>query len=367
MKVAFFIGHHKTGSTALQSYLASHYLALLQAGILYPAVESKGVANNLKILLHRQEDTDPTDLNIREPHNALAFGLLSEALRTEVPRWHKNLPSGFQMLQTITEQINALSPRHMILCSEVMSRFAERGWPKILPRIHARFAHYDCSIVLNLRRIDDYLASWHLQSLKFGVVTEPLRRGSQQRYLKTAHFQYDQIVSRWTQALPDARFVVRNYADVMAAGGSVPDFFSQSQIDFAPTGTAGYHNPSLPYAMAEIMREANNKLPLHRAQMLAYLLNAAQRVEFIPNCDVELFGQHNRNALLAAFQPVHKNLSNLLGLHAFFPDLDEVALCRPVPEIIAATAALEGLRQDAKHNAPSDEVRDFLMGLVLES
>ena len=77
MKVAFFIGHHKTGSTALQSYLASHYLALLQAGILYPAVESKGVANNLKILLHRQEDTDPTDLNIREPHNALGSRLIN--------------------------------------------------------------------------------------------------------------------------------------------------------------------------------------------------------------------------------------------------------------------------------------------------
>lgn len=39
MKVVFYIGHHKVGSTALQVYLSQNWLRLAQAGILYPAVE----------------------------------------------------------------------------------------------------------------------------------------------------------------------------------------------------------------------------------------------------------------------------------------------------------------------------------------
>ena len=366
MKLAFFIGHHKTGSTSIQTYLARHYLPLLQAGILYPAVESSGVASNLATVLHAEAQAQAENLSIREPHNALAFGLISEALKKEVPPWHNNLPSGFQMFQMIDAQIHALAPKHTIICSEVMSRFAEQGWPKIMPRIHNRFAHHDCSIVLNLRRIDDYLASWQLQTLKFGAVIDPLRHGAQAKFYQTAHFQYDSIVARWSKALPQARMVVRNYADVMAAGGSVVDFFAQSRIDYAPTNPLPHLNTSLPYAFAEILRKANVAIPKHRSEMLNYLLGAAQRIDLIPSSEVELFGASHRAALLKAFAPVHNRLSDFLGLEAFFPDLDEIALCRPIPEMTAAATALQALQQDAADCAPSAEVRDFVMTLVLE-
>jgi len=367
MNVAFFIGHHKTGSTALQTYLASQYLTLLQAGILYPAVESKGLAHNLNTVLKGSIPAQFSDLNIREPHNALAFGLMAEGLESDVPNWHKNLPSSFQMLQAIDEQMNALAPRHTILCSEVMSRFSEQGWPKIMPRIQARFAKHDCTIVLNLRRIDAYIASWHLQQLKFGFANTPLRAGAQSRYFNTAHFQYDQIVSRWTSTLPSARMIVRNYTDVLTAGGSVVDFFAQSKIDHIPIEPLIRHNPSVPYAMAEIMRLANLTIPKHFAAMLAYILAASQRVDFPPDSEVELFGEQNRRALLEAFRPIHQNLSQSTGLAEFFPDLAEVAVCRPLPELAAAARALQALRHDAVENAPNAVVRDFLLGLVLGS
>ena len=133
---------------------------------------------------------------------ALAFVLLSEATDFVVPNWHKNLLSGFQMLQLIEEQINAIDPDHTILCSEVMTLFSEQGWAKIMPRIRRRFSRYETTIVLNLRRIDEYLASWHLQRLKFGSTHDPLRLGAQRLYHRTAHFRYDQIVYRWAGALP---------------------------------------------------------------------------------------------------------------------------------------------------------------------
>ena len=51
MKAAFFIGHHKTGSTSLQAFLAANYHRLISEGILYPATESEGIVSNLAAAL----------------------------------------------------------------------------------------------------------------------------------------------------------------------------------------------------------------------------------------------------------------------------------------------------------------------------
>lgn len=44
MHSTIFIGHHKTGSTALQHALAVDAARLLSEGVLYPAVEFQGMA-----------------------------------------------------------------------------------------------------------------------------------------------------------------------------------------------------------------------------------------------------------------------------------------------------------------------------------
>lgn len=149
-KIAFFNGHHKTSFTSLQTFLATHYLTLLQSGILYPAVESKRIARNLATMLHGTAQVEPNNINVQEPHNALAFALISEATATQIPPWHKNLHSGFQMLQTIKEQMTALNPRHTIICSEVMSRIVESGWKSIKPRLQKRSEKHKCSVVLKI-------------------------------------------------------------------------------------------------------------------------------------------------------------------------------------------------------------------------
>ncbi len=367
MKVAFFIGHHKTGSTALQSYLANNFANLLRDGILYPSVESQGSAANLIAILRGQEGTEAQGLNVREPHNALAFRLMSEALEHPVPKWHPNLPAGFYMLQMIEDQMNAMEPRHTIICSEVMSRFAEKGTRKIMPRMQARFGHHECSIVLNLRRIDEYLASWHLQRLKFGAKVKPLRFGAHETYYQTIDFRYDHVVLRWSKALPEARMVVRNYNDVMAAGGSVADFFQQSQIDFAPKDHSARANTSVPYAFAEIVRQANHKAHDHHMPILKYVLGAMGRVPYAPNSEVELFGPIHRPALLNAFAPIHATLSSHLGLEAFFPDIEAATVCHPIPEMVAAADALNELRKDAKVHATTAVVKDFIANLDLDA
>ena len=114
------------------------------------------------------------------------------------------------------------------------------------------------------------------------------------------------------------------------------------------------------------MRHANAAIPKHRADMWSYLLSASQRITLIPNAEVELFGPKNRAAFLKTFRPIHKDFSNMVGLAKFFPDIEEIGRCRPIPEVAAAAAALLALRQDVTDHTPSAEVRDFVMGLMLE-
>lgn len=367
MKVAFFIGHHKTGSTSLQSYLGNNYLTLLCQGILYPAVEAEGISANLAAVLAGK--TAPVSIgqfNLREPHNALAFRMMHEANGDAMPDWHPNLPHGFQMLNLIEQQLLAIQPEQVIICSEVMSRFADRGTRKIMPRLISRLGFFDSTIVLNLRRIDEYLASWHLQRLKFGATVKPLRAGAYALYYPNIHFRYDRIVENWRKAFPEADIVVRNYDDVCKAGGSVVDFFAQAKINHVPAAEDDRLNTSIPHAMAEIVRLGNIQAPQLRHAIQSYLEDAAQRILIANNAEVELYGEEHRAALLAAFEPVHAALSAHLGIDAFFTDLDSAAKPRDIPELDAARSALDELRKDAPTYAKNDEVRDFIANLAIE-
>ena len=368
MKAAFFIGHHKTGSTSLQAFLAANYHCLLSEGILYPATEAEGIVTNLSVALAGGDPgTIPKRMNVREPHNALAFRLINEAVDAPLPIWHPNLPSGFQMLHLIERQIAVLRPQHLVICSEVMSRFADKGHAKILPRMTNHFAAHDVTIVLNLRRPDLYLASWHRQALRFGRPLPALRDGALNRYKGTVHFHYETIVKRWRDAFPDARFVVRNYDDVNKAGGSVVDFFTQAELPFAVSDSAAEirSNPSIPYAMVEILRRANAELGEDAQAVRQYLLGAMTRVETASNSEVEVFGAAQRDALLEAFAPIHAELNALLDVPMFFADIEEARRCNPVPELDAARAALDELKKDVIARPTPDVVRGFISGLSL--
>lgn len=370
MKFVLFIGHHKTGSTALQVYLAENFLKLAREGILYPAVESQGMAQNLASAIagkdlfvdrHRRESR----FNIRVPHNALAMRMLNEAFGAGVPPWHDDVPASEQMLQTIFRQAEAIAPDTLILASEVMSRFADRGWRKTLPIMSSTFGAFDTTILLNLRRPDLHIASWHLQRLKFLQPVKPLREGGHRDYLDTAHFRYDRIVRRWQDAFPQAQLRVRNYTDVIKAGGSVQDFFAQSGINHDPAPQARPANSSIPYALAEIAARAKALPPVVSRGVVTYLLDAADRIAFPGNEKVELFGAENRKALCNGFAAVNTALCDQLGLTEFFPDLEEARRCNEIMDIEAARIALTPLQQDAKEHLPKGAVQTFILELAL--
>ena len=345
MKVIFYIGHHKVGSTALQVFLAQNAAKLLQAGILYPCVEMEGFAQLLARVSQTGDDTRPLPINIREPHSALAYRMIAEVSDRPIPPQFRMLPRVDQMLHAIRQQIRYLQPQTVILCSEAFANFADVD-AGLIPRLHRTFPEAEVQIYCALRRPDEYLAAWHGQRIKVGEAIPPLREVGPGAYAGTIHTDYARLILPWVNALPEARVHLRPYEAIRAAGGSPQDFFAQTGIPL-PQGMlpAGRQNASLPRAAMEIKRRANMALPPDQAHQLArHMQTAGDQITPLPDDQIDLFGPGQRAALAQTFEPVHAVLGQIAGQREFFADADQIATPRPVPEMEAARHYLAQMR-----------------------
>lgn len=364
MKVILYIGHHKVGSTALQVYLSQNWLKLMRKGILYPAIEPQGMAHNLNVALRGKDETGILPMNVREPHNALAFRFSSSVTGKPIPGFHENIPPVPQIINAIQRQVEELAPHTVILCSEVMSNFGAVE-PKLINRLCNIFPDAEFQICCTLRRPDEYLASWHGQRLKFGHDVFALHEDALKRYFKSIHFDYRKLLEPWLKRRPEARFTIRNYADVLKAGGSTEDFVAQAEArfprDMVPAPRA---NPSLPYALMEIARRGNHALAGDAPQALTRaLMKAAKSLKLAENAEIEMFGADNRAQMAALFQPIDAWLGEVTGQAGFFPDLDKIGQSRPLPELDAANQALAQIGDRMIGGIESPPAADFLSQL----
>ena len=368
MKLVIFIGHFKTGSTSLQRFLANNYFSLLNRGILYPSVESMGMAHNISTALRgRDQSCNGLSLNVTEPHNALAVRLLNEENNHHVPPYYPNLPGGFRMFDALDSQIHTLAPDTMILCAEVFALFGGTKTQKSLKRMARRFAEHDVTLYCSIRRPDEYLSSWHRQRLKFGGKLEPLRGKAFGAYRKTVHFQHDLMVNGWLEHFPDARLVLRDYRDVLRGGGSVGDFFYHAVgRDVSDLPAVKPENPSVPCAYAEIGRRALRELELPVARpFIAWLVRHADSVDHAADRDVEVFGADTRKALYEGYAPIHDALGALSGKPPFFSDFEDIGRVRPVSDLEAASEVLPKLRRLAARRFLDRKVQAWLKDLSI--
>lgn len=359
MRVILFIGHHKVGSSALQRYLAKNAPALLRQGILYPAIEATGMRRLRSRIAAAM--TNPLHVNIREAHNALAFGMMSDITGKPVPALHANIPSTDTMLANIRTQIDRYQPHTVILASEVMANFSNMGTVPIT-RLLANFAGADVTVTATLRRVDDYLVSWLGQRLRFGHTPPRLSDGA---IYSGIHFNYHKMIKPWADTCEGATWHLRNYADVVAAGGSVPDFFATNSLPLTIENTAKTRmNTGLHRALIEIARRGNAELENGEAQtLLQGLMPLGGQLDLPNTSDIELYGASGRTDIFNRFTPVQAYLSDFVG-HPFFPDVDDILIQRPVPEDLANAQALTQIRARHLKSFP-EPVRDWLMQLAL--
>lgn len=362
MHVSLYIGHHKVGSTSLQVFLSQNVVRLIRHGILYPYTEMQGAASVAARMLSGDRGSALT-ANIREPHSALAYQFMSEAADFPIPRQFTLLPPRQQMIRAIRMQVSELKPRAVILCSEAFANFGAVK-PDLIDAVTRIFPDATFSVYGALRRPDEYLASWHNQRVKVGERAGLLAGEGWRHYEATIHFNYRLAVEDWLIRVPGEAKVLRNYADILTAGGSEADFMTHSGIDFPDGMTpARRANKSLHPALVEIARQGNHALTLPEAHALVqFLMKHQAALDLPPASDIELFGTQSRRAMFEAFLPSHAWLSGITGQAAFFPDIDAMLTCRPLPEAEAMRAALAALSDD-KIATLQARPRDFLAHL----
>ncbi len=365
MKVVLYIGHHKVGSTALQAFLARNMLALLKQGILYPAVESQGLGHLLAQATGLHDSPHLGCMNLREPHNALAFRMLADKKSPpgQTPPWHGHLPQTPDMLATIRHQIEIFSPETVIICSEVLSNFGS-GHDDLIAQLRDTFPGASFELYCTLRRPDEYLASWYGQRLRFGQKIAALGQGTALKDTTGIHFDYGRMLKPWVTAFTDSTLHLRSYDQVIAAGGSIEDFTQTISCNI-PDGLShqGPKNHGLHRAAFEVQRRANQDLSSNEAQkLLHFMLHDAPALPLASN-DVELFGVALRRELFERFQPIDTYLGTLIGEESFFPDLDW--MCRPrfTPLADASAKLLQQLEQTP---LPSPEIEAFIQSLNKE-
>jgi hypothetical protein len=347
MKLILFIGHHKVGTTSLQTFLACNRRNLLRSGILYPGIElrTRGYfLENLKGLqgaFVRAPTPERLTINAREPHNALALKMLREYRgKTSPPPIHRNVPSASRMQAIIREQIDRFDPEVTILCAEAFSNFSG-GAQSLARELKAAFPADDVHIVCVLRRIDQYVVSWFGQLLKFGNRLQPLRGEGLDKLLNTIHVDYRKVLRSWRKAYPEAKFSVRNYTDVLNNGGIIEDFFEVCELE-PPVGleTGVRTNPSIPKACYELCRQANLTLEdQFSREIRAAIIRDAESGGLCTARDVELLGRVNRERLFERFKPVHDYLKRFTGVTEFFPDQGKVLQLCSENEYAAASEA----------------------------
>ena len=372
MDVIIFIGHHKVGTTSLQNFLAVNSRYLKKQGVLYPGVDNQRsplnrhfIARQVIARLRGEPAYRRLTINAREPHNALAFKMISERWKNEweIP-FHHNIRPVNELFAHIQSQIDRSQPHTVVLCSEAFANFSGVS-TELICRLRGEFPGAHFRIFCTLRRVDEYLVSWYGQLLRFGHRLPGFRDGWMDQITDTIHFDYRKLLQGWLEVFPDAEFRVRPYTQVLASGGSVQDFLQLSGI---PRGGAVSAvdglNSSIPPLFYEVCRQANHRLAAADAEVLRQQLSreGLAAAEQYPD-QVELFGAELRRELYERFAPIHDFLGQFSPGADFFADQAEMLETVGVSEEAAFPTAVERVRTLAQERRFPDEIRQFLAGL----
>ena len=217
MRLFLHVGLHKTGTTAVQKFLASNAATLAEQGVLYPSAGREKSAHHLigrDLWLHSgQEGT----------------------------------------LLPLVEELRDSSLGNAIVSSEHLEYLSSDAQFECL-RNHLE--PFDVRIVVYLRRQDHFLASSYAQDVKVNGFTcdiETYYRDTLERY------DYGEILARWAAVFGPENLIVRPYEAARLPRGVIPDFLDAVGIGWNENFLAveARPNTSLDEYGVRTMRVAN--------------------------------------------------------------------------------------------------------------
>ncbi len=206
------IGYPKTGTTALQAFLAANGAALAAQGVLYPSAGR----------LHRYGRLDDAHYGA-----SFAMGLGAWDRPADVA-----IPEGVGA--AIAAEAAAAGAERVVVSSEY---FATAG-PAERARVQAEFADFEMRIVCYLRRHDDALESAYAQAVK--TVADPPWGASVEGYvvheLGMGTFSYDYlgVLRQWAHSFGTPAITVRPYERAQNQPDIAADFLRVIGVEDGP-------------------------------------------------------------------------------------------------------------------------------------
>ncbi len=223
------IGQHKTGSKALQSFLAHNRIALRDRGVLYPAgnypcagIRAYAISQYRLYALIRHEA-------IREclGGDAAAFywrqqgrfcipfdsaRCLFEAIDAELRRFNLG-----QVVVSAEDLFDMHTAHELAFLPELIEVGTRR-----LAELASNFG-YDARVAVYLRRQDHLLGAHYVQFIKGSPVHDVDFEVFAQAF--APRLDTRRILARWADVFGPDRVLVRRYEQTALPGGIVPDFF----------------------------------------------------------------------------------------------------------------------------------------------
>ena len=363
LNLNIFIGHHKTGSTSIQHWMARNSHKMLNHKHLYPFCDELSLLYSEAHANHQLNWDNFTKAlptvqsigfskNYLEPHNALAFKILNEIYGANMPPWHQNLPEQCgDIFNLIHSQIKYYAPDAVHIVSEVLSNFggSDKGMTDYFYR---EFPDCTPNLFVILRRPDEYLSSWYRQELCFGY---PMMGSIQERfknvYRESIHFDYKKMLFDWVNKLSSEQVCIARYDDIKDKGGSLHWYLNQSRYQDTPLSrkkeVKDWANPSLHPAFINLIRESNTNLPRNKSlRMISLLKSLSQHSVLPPVKEIELYGRDFRQVLINEFEPIDSYLGSLFGQSHFFDDLNEMATPKTISLVEAERSVTGFLREN---------------------
>lgn len=311
MKVFLHIGYYKTGSTALQHFLDINRPALRECGICYPTAGRP--ANDLGAVGSRLPQL-----------SVLSLGLL-ESVGAHMPAWYSvgknrepDVYDAAQQWREVCAEIKAADTDLAILSSEEFVRFGEVDRAHELVRfVQQQLCDFDVSIVCYLRRPDNYLVSWYNQLIKIGIAVQRLRL-TVDRFIPTIHVDFMKALRPWVDVFGQERIIIRNYEPIRSnRNGILHDFIETigATIELNAFKLDVAANLSIPNALVELKRLSNHFAPPpHDGRKANQALQfIASHWDLPKDSEIEMLDAKNRFALYKAFEPIHKELTEIHG------------------------------------------------------
>ncbi len=237
MRIDIHIGIEKTGTTAVQGYLAQSRPQLLKQGILFPASLGRRFSGDLVAACQTREKLD--DLRrVRRLHDRVAVDQYRE-----------------QLAHDLAQEITREQPQRLLLsCEHFSSRLQSSEELGLLGEFLRRFSS-DVRVLVYLRRQDDWFISAYSTAVTSGR-TRPFRYPNPGDEREVLH--YDRLLQRWEAEFGLEAMTVRRYP---GAGNDVVSDFCQALA--LPETVAPVHtNTALNENLLDLLRALNDKLPV---------------------------------------------------------------------------------------------------------